>query len=219
MIEIAPAILTNDIADFRKKYAELFALSQHFKTLHVDFIDGKFLPNHTVLPGDLLFLKSSPLILHAHFMTVNPKEYFQLAKDSGFECVIFHQEAVKSLSETQETIITAERLGLKVGIAINPETPLHSLGDFIKKVSMIQLMAIHPGSQGQEFLPETLARVRELRQLSKSVIISVDGGVKVGIAKQLVQAGADLLVAGSAILKSDNEEHAIEALQADIEIK
>lgn len=219
MIEIAPAILTNDIADFRKKYAELFALSHHFKILHIDFIDGQFVSNNTVMPSDLVFLKSSPLILHAHFMTVNPKQYFQAAKDSGFECVIFHLEALKSRSEILETITAASSLGLKVGIALNPETPLHSLSDLIPKVALIQLMSIHPGKQGQEFLPETLARVRELRQLSKSVIISVDGGVKTGIAKQLVQAGADLLVAGSVILKSDNEEHAIEALQADIETK
>ena len=80
-------------------------------------------------------------------------------------------------------------------------------------------MGVHPGSQGQEFVPAVLDKVRQLRQLSKSVIISVDGGVKVGLAHKLVEAGADILVAGSAILKSEDEEQAIEALRHDIETK
>lgn len=219
MTEIAPAILTNDLSDFRHKYAELFALSHHFKTLHIDFIDGEFLPNKTLLPADLEFLKSSPFLLTAHLMVKNPQQYFQGAKDSGFECVIFHFEVFKNPEEIKQAIEQAKSLGLKPGLALNPETPLRSLVDLPNQVGLVQLMGVHPGSQGQEFVPEVLDKVRQLRLLSKSVIISVDGGIKVGLAHKLVAAGADILVAGSAILKSEDEEKAIEALRADIETK
>ncbi len=219
MIEIAPAILTNDLSDFRHKYAELFALSHHFKTLHVDFMDGQFVSGKTLMPAELAFLKTSPFLLTAHFMAYNPGQYFQAAKDAGFECVIFQLEALKTPEEILETIATAKHLGLKPGLAINPETPLHRIGSWITQVGLVQLMGVHPGAQGREFVPEVLEKVSQLRQLSKGVIISVDGGIKVGLARKLAQAGADILVAGSAILKADDEEKAIEALRHEIESK
>jgi len=218
MTEISPAILTNDISDFRKKYAELFALSHHFKELHVDFIDGKFLPNRTIMPGQDCRLKP-PFRLTAHFMTLNPAQYFAIAKNDGYSTVIFQFEAMPNEAEVDRTVDLARTLGLRVGIAVNPETKLFAIAKFIDKVDVIQLMAIHPGAQGREFLSEIYEKIRELRQLSKNVIISVDGGVKVGIARQLSKAGADILVAGSAILRSEDEDLAIEALRADIETK
>ena len=217
MTEISPTILTNDISDFRKKYAELFALSHYFKKLHIDFIDGKFLPNKTVMPADLTFLKSSPLILVAHFMTLSPQSYFLAAKNSGFKWVIFHLEAFKQDQEIDDAIKQARTLDLKVGLALNPETPLHFVSRFLPKIDLVQLMSVHPGAQGRPFDLTAIEKIRELRAFSKSVIISVDGGIKVGIARQCAKAGADILVAGSAILKSEDEEMAIEALKADIE--
>lgn len=217
MIEIIPAILTNDISDFRKKYAELFALSHYFKKLHVDFIDGRFLPNKTVMPSDLGFLKSSPLGLMAHFMTFNPQNYFLDAKNSGFQWVIFHLEAFKRDQQIDDAIKQARALDLKVGLALNPETPLHFVGRFLSKIDLVQLMGVHPGAQGRMFDVTVIEKIMELRALSKSVIISVDGGVKVGIARQCVKAGVHMLVAGSAILRSEDEEMAIEALLADVE--
>jgi ribulose-phosphate 3-epimerase len=215
--EISPAILTNDIADFRKRYAELFALSHYFTKLHVDFIDDQFIHNKTVLPKDLVFLKSSPFTLMAHFMTLEPQKYFQDAKNVGFKWVIFHLEAFKHDNEIDPVIEQAKSLGLKAGLSISAETPLHSLGRFLQKVELVQLMGIHPGFQGRPFMVSTIEKIRELRSLSKSVIICVDGGVKVGIARQCAKAGADILVAGSAILRSEDEEMAVEALKADIE--
>lgn len=217
MTELCPSILTNDISDFRKKYAELFALSHHFKTLHVDFIDGRFLPNKTVMPADLSFLKNSPWILVAHFMTLNPQNYFQDAKNSGFKWAIFHLEAFKRDSEIDDVIAQARHLDLKIGLALNPETPLHWLGKFLLKIDLVHLMGVHPGAQGRPFEATMIAKIQELRALSKSVIISVDGGIKVGIACQCAKAGANILVVGSAILRSENEEEAIEALKEDIE--
>lgn len=216
MVEIVPAILTNDISDFRKKYAELFAASHYFTKLHVDFADGEFVGNTTIQPKDLAFLKT-PLTLVAHFMTFNPGAYFEDAKRVGFKWVLFHFEAFQNDQDITQAIGAALTLGLKPGLAVNPETPLFKIAKFIGKVSLVQLMGIHPGAQGRQFIPETLDKVRELRALSKHVIISVDGGVKVGIARQCVKAGADIIVAGSAILKAEDEEAAIETLKADIE--
>lgn len=218
MAEIVPAILTNDISDFRKKYAELFALSQHFKELHVDFIDGKFLPNKTILPGHDCRIRA-PFRATAHFMTLDPKQYFALAKNEGYSTVLFHFEVFENKNEVLETRDLAQTLGLRVGLVLNPETKLHYAGKFLKEFQIIQLMGVHPGKQGGEFVPGTIDKIQELRALSKSVIISVDGGIKVGIAKQCVQAGANILVAGSAILRAEDEEAALESLQHDIKIK
>ena len=221
MTEIVPAILSNDISDFRKKYAELFALSHYFNQLHVDFADGNFVNNQTLMPAELGFLsasgKKSSFILAAHLMTFNPQRYFQDAKNSGFKWVLFHLEAFARDSEVEEAIGKAKNLGLKAGLVINPETPLHKATKFFEQVGLIQLMGIHPGVQGRKFIPATIEKIHELRNISKNVIISIDGGIKVGIARQCVQAGADILVAGSAILKAENEGAAIEALKADIE--
>jgi ribulose-phosphate 3-epimerase len=217
MTEISPAILTNDISDFRKKYAELFAMSHWFKKLHVDFIDDVFIHNKTLMPKDLTFLKSSPLTLMAHFMCVSPQKYFTDAKNCGFQYVIFHYEAVKEF-EVNNIVELARDLGLKVGLAVNPETPIAMLEKFLPKIDLVQLMGIHPGFQGRPFMVTTIDKVQQLRALSKNVIICVDGGVKVGIAHQLAKAGANILVAGSAIFKSEDEKMAMEALKSDIEI-
>ncbi len=217
MAEIAPAILSNDISDFRKKYAELFALSHHFRQLHVDFIDGKFLPQKTLMPGELCRLKA-PFEFTAHFMTLNPKNYFALAKNEGYSTVLFHFEAFENKQEILSTLDLAKTLGLRAGLVLNPETKLRDAAKFIPRFQIIQLMSVHPGSQGQEFIPETLDKIRELRSLTKSVIISVDGGIKVGIARRIAEAGANILVAGAAILKAEDEEASIEALEHDIKI-
>lgn len=216
MAEIIPAILTNDVSDFRKKHADLLAASHLFSKLHVDFGDGEFVRSKTLLPKDLFFLKS-PFVLIAHFMTLNPELYFFEAKKAGFKIVLIHFEAYQDEQALIHAIDHAVHLDLQPGLVLNPETPLHKLGKFLKQISLIQLMGIHPGAQGRKFISETLNKIKELRALSKNVIIAVDGGVKVGIARQVAKAGADLIVAGSAILRSEDEEMAIEALKADIE--
>ena len=96
MTEIVPAILTNDISDFRKKYAELFALGHHFKSLHVDFADGVFVPSQTIMPKDLFFLANSPFNLVAHFMAYHPQNYFRAAEAAGFRTALIHFEAFEN---------------------------------------------------------------------------------------------------------------------------
>ncbi len=217
MTELSPAILTNDISDFRLKYAELFGFSHYFKYLHVDFIDDVFIHNKTVTPKDLTFLRTSPLKLIAHLMTVDPQQYFQDLKNDGFSYVVFHYEAVKE-SEIDSILAAAKNLGLKVGLAVNPETQIYLPGKFLEKLDLIQLMGVNPGFQGRPFIPSTIDKVRELRALSKTILIVVDGGVKIGLAHQLALAGADIIVAGSAIFRGEDEGMAIEALKVDLEV-
>jgi ribulose-phosphate 3-epimerase len=215
MAELVPAILTNDVNDFRKQYAELFALSHYFKRLHVDFIDGEYLPNKTLTMDQLDFLDSS-FVLGAHFMTLNPKQYFEEAKKIGFEWGLFHLDVFNHEQEILNTIGEAERLGLKTALALNPSISLHSAAEFLDKVHAIQIMGVHPGAQGRAFDEKVIEKVRELKSLKKNAIISVDGGVSVQNAKQLVQAGADILVVGSAIAKSQNKKQTIEELLREI---
>ncbi len=217
MSEIIPAILTNDIADFRQKYSELFALSHYFTKLHVDFIDGDFLPEKTIEVKDLIGFKS-PLTLIAHLMVKNPKNYFDDAKKAGFSVVVFHFESYEDQAKVYEAIDYARKLGLKVGLALNPDTKPYEAANFLDKVDLVQIMSVRPGAQGRPFEPETLDRIRELRNLLKSGIICVDGGVKVGIVRECILAGANYVVCGSAIWKADNQKLAIEALSADSEV-
>jgi ribulose-phosphate 3-epimerase len=216
MTEIIPAILTNDLSDFRKKYAELFSLSHFFTKVHIDFSDNDFVEMNTVDLKDLFFIKPT-LGLVAHLMVANPKDYFEDAKKIGFSYVVFHFEAFEDPQAIYPTIELAKKLNLKTGLAINPETKLFEAGEFLDKVDMVQVMGVHPGLQGQKFEPGTLEKIRELRKLLNKSIICVDGGVKVGIVQECVKAGANWLAVGSAIWQADNQKLAVEALAADSE--
>jgi ribulose-phosphate 3-epimerase len=216
MAEIIPAILTNDVSDFRKKYAELFALGHYFKKLHIDFVDGEFLPHRTVMPDELPDMSNAPFELMAHFMAFEPAQYFKRCRELGFKWIIIHFEAFHLRTEIDDVIAAARKLGMKVGLAINPETKPYQIALFIKRVDMIQLMGVHPGAQGRPFEYETLEKIKELKKLTKSVIICVDGGAKQGTAKQIAEAGADWIIAGSAIVKSEHPKQAIEELVAEI---
>ena len=170
------------------------------------------------MPSDLGFLKSSPLELMAHFMAYNPFIYFHHAKQAGFKWILFHFEAFENRKQIEHAAEHAEHLGLKSGLVINPETPVGAVEKVVKKVSMIQIMGIHPGFQGRNFLPDTVGRIIALRKMAKHAIIAVDGGEKVGVAERCVKAGAELIVAGSAILGSKDPKHALEELAADINL-
>lgn len=218
MAEIAPAILTHDPGDFRKQYAELLPLAHLFRQLHVDFVDGKFLPTNTIMPGDSCRIRA-PFKAVAHLMVEEPQKYFAILKNEGYSTVLIHFEAYKDKSMLFGAIQLAQTLGLQIGLAINPETKLHEVGGFLGKFSIIQLMGIHPGSQGKEFMPETLDKIRELKNLRKDAIIYVDGGMHPGPARECVEAGADVIVAGSYIVRSDHPKQAIEELLQDIQTK
>jgi ribulose-phosphate 3-epimerase len=215
MAQIIPAILTNDQSDFRHKYSMLFGLSHYFKHLHVDFGDGEFVSAKTILPADLgHFLKSSPFELTAHMMTENPGFYLKDIKAAGFSTVVFHLEAMDSLA-AEAFIAGASQLGLSVGVAVNPETPLPKVARYLRRLNLIQLMGVHPGRQGRTFIPETIERIREIKRLTKHAVVAVDGGITPTNAKDCAKAGADQIIVGSAILKAHNPKLALELLLAE----
>lgn len=170
------------------------------------------------MPDDLPKMTHAPFELMAHLMAYDPDQYFSHCKVLGFSWVIIHYEAFHLKTEIDDAIDAARKLGLKIGLAINPETKPYKIALFIKRVDMIQLMGVHPGAQGRPFEYETLEKIKELKKLTKSVIICVDGGAKIGIAKQIAEAGADWIIAGSSIVKSEHPKQAIEELLIDIKV-
>lgn len=210
MTEIVPAILSSDESDFRKKHAELLSISEHFKRIHIDFIDGEFLPNQTLLPKQLKFLYS-PFKLLAHLMVYDPTQYFQELKALNFEWIIVQFESFPNEAEALAAVAAGQALGLRMGLALNPETELAAALNVITKVGLVQIMGVHPGAQGRVFEDKTLDKIRELKSLAPNVIIIVDGGIKLGIATKCERAGADFLVVGSAIVKSAHPKEVVEA--------
>jgi ribulose-phosphate 3-epimerase len=217
MHEIIPAILTNDISDFKLKHSNLIALGNYFHKLHIDFIDGEFIPGKTIMPKDLKFLKTDFLLM-AHLMTFDPSKYFTDLKDVGFSWVVIHYEAFKRDEDILQTIKEAKSLELKIGLAINPETPLHKTAKILQNVDLVQIMGVHPGAQGRTFETGSIEKIKELRNLTRDMMISVDGGVKLGIASKCAAAGADMIIIGSGILHSTHPKEALESFKRELEL-
>lgn len=216
MVELVPAILTNDISDFRKKYAELLPLGNYFSKLHIDFIDGKFLPNASIQPDDLKFLKS-PFTLMAHLMAHNPQQYFQTLKEIGFVWAIIQYEAFSDNNAVADALVYGKALWLNMGLAIAPETPLHKVAKVLPNVNLVQIMGVHPGAQGRVFEISALEKIEELNKLTRNVVITVDGGMNLATAMKSVGVGADLLVVGSSLWKATHPKEALEAFKRELQ--
>jgi ribulose-phosphate 3-epimerase len=216
MAEIVPAILSNDPSDFRHKMSRLLPLSHYFNRVHIDFIDGEYLPQKTLIPQYLQFIKP-PYELIAHVMASKPGDYISPLAELGFRTIILQYEATPERTVLVPLLDRITKLGMGCGLAINPETPVHAVGGYLRMVSLIQVMSIQPGAQGRAFDPQSLEKIRELRKLKQDLTISVDGGIKVGIARDCVDAGANILVIGSGIWRSEDIKLAFETLLIDIE--
>ena len=217
MVEVVPAILTNDVSDFRKKYADLAALGEYFSKLHIDFVDGQFLPEKSLLPDDLKFFKS-PFTLIGHFMTHNPQQYFQTIKQIGFSWAVVQFEAFANEEEALIAIEEGKKLGLHMGIVLGIQTPLYAAAKTIKKVEMVQLMGVQPGAQGRTFEVSTLNKIAELKSLTTNVIIAVDGGIKLGVAGKCARSGANMIIVGSAIVHATHPKESLEAFKRELEL-
>ena len=196
MVEIAPSMLGADFG--RMKYAaELVA--PHSAYLHMDVMDGHFVPNLTMGP-DLVMSLNGIAPLDVHLMVTDTTNFIEDFKDSGAEIISVHVEAndpLKALKLIKEN-------GLKAGIAINPSTAEDSIKPFIDYADLILVMSVEPGYCGQKFHEDSIQRVKKYKDLYPSKIIEVDGGGSPSNSKKLIEAGADLLVAGSAIFKSED---------------
>ena len=211
MVKIAPSILSADFAalgdDVRR--VEVGGPDQ----LHVDVMDGRFVPNLTIGPVVVAALrKRTRLPLDVHLMIVEPERYIPEFVAAGADMVTVHVEACPHLSRTLAQI---RELGAKAGAALNPSTPPDALRYVLDDLDLVLVMSVNPGFGGQAFLPRAHRKIREVKALlgDRPVEVSVDGGVKADLAKALVQDGATTLVAGSAIFGAADPAAAVRALR------
>lgn len=201
---LAPSILS---ADFTRLADALAMLAQAERcVVHVDVMDGRFVPNLTLgMPVVAALRRETRLILDCHLMIVEPSRYAVEFVKAGADWVSIHQEADPHAHRTLTAIRAA---GAKAGIVLNPATPVETLTDLVGVFDFALVMSVNPGFGGQSFIPRTLDKVRRLAELRRSAenyfLIQVDGGVGPGNAGDLVAAGADVLVAGNAVFKADD---------------
>jgi ribulose-phosphate 3-epimerase len=213
MAQIIPAILEKTKEGFADKLARITKLPG-VSRIQVDFGDGIFVPN-SMLPISEIEVPSLAFHFEAHLMIQAPKDFFDYQL-SGFKTLLIHFEAFSSPEEVRTAIGQIKNAGLNPGICLKYESPISVLESFYPEVEQFQLMGIVPGFQGQPFFENTFERVAELRQKLPNAIIEVDGGVTLQNAKRLVESGADLLIAGSALLKAQDIHFAYEQLLQEI---
>ena len=214
MVKIAPSILAADFTRLGEEIAQVEAAGADL--LHVDVMDGHFVPNLTIGPPVIKAIKAvTKLPLDVHLMVEQPDALLPDFIDAGSDNLTVHVEACRHLHRTIQCIKDA---GVRASVVLNPATSLHALDEILPEVHMVLLMSVNPGFGGQRFLPATLDKIRALRarvgERQLPVDIEVDGGVKADNAAEICAAGADVLVAGTAIFGQPDYGAAIQALRA-----
>ena len=207
-IYIAPSILS---ADFSRLAEEIKDVEQGgCDMIHVDVMDGHFVPNLTIGPLVVKALrKTTKLPLDVHLMIDEPINSIEEFRKAGADWITIHVEATKEVGKTLDKV---KELGAKPGISLRPKTPLSAILPFLDKVELVLIMSVEPGFGGQSFMPEMMDKVRQLRRQFKG-LISVDGGVNRETAPQPLEAGADILVAGTAVFGQKDRKAAIAELR------
>lgn len=210
-IQIAPSILSADMAHLARDLEAVAGAD----LIHFDVMDGRFVPNITFGPDVLRAVRRSTGVpVDAHLMVADPDVQAAWFADAGASIVTVHWEASTHLNRT---IADLHARGVRAGVVLNPATPVSVLEDILDDLDMVLLMSVNPGFGGQSFIPRTLHKVRALRQLiderGARALIEVDGGVSLENAGELAAAGADVLVAGSAVFKSPDPADAVTRLR------
>ena len=205
---IAPSILS---ADFSRLGEEIRDVEHGgCDLIHVDVMDGHFVPNLTIGPLVVKALrKTTKLPLDVHLMIDEPVNYIEEFRKAGSDFITIHVEATQQVAKTLDKI---RELGAKPGISLRPKTPLSAIEPFLAQVELVLIMSVEPGFGGQSFMPEMMEKVKQLRAKFKKHI-SVDGGVNRDTARQALTAGADILVAGTAIFGQKDRRAAIDELR------
>lgn len=209
---IAPSMLASDFGNLNSEITMVNDSKADW--FHIDVMDGVFVPNISFgTPVMNVLKKNANKPLDVHLMIVNPDSYIEKFAELGSSILTVHFEACTHLHRTIQKI---KSLNMKAGVAINPHTPVSSLEAIIKEIDIVCIMSVNPGFGGQSFIETTYQKIEDLKSLIKknnsSALIEIDGGVTYDNAKKLVEKGADVLVAGSFVFKSDNPTNTISSL-------
>ena len=203
-IKISPSILSADFSNLRTEIQRLE--SGGADMIHVDVMDGHFVPNLTIGPPVIKALKKhSSLLFDVHLMISPVHKYIQSYSEAGADIITIHPEATEDLNSS---ILKIKELGKKVGISLNPETKIDVILEFLEKIDLVLIMSVNPGFGGQKFMPEVLSKVKELKKIQSekklNFDIEIDGGINFENSKKAIEAGVNILVSGTTIFKSNN---------------
>ena len=213
MVKIAPSILACDLANLEKEVSDIEKAGAEL--VHIDVMDGMFVTNISFgLPVVEALRKKSNLAFDVHLMIEAPERYAARFIDAGADILTFHIEACEDPETLPDTI---HECGAMAAVSVKPGTPIESIYSLLEKCDMVLIMTVEPGYGGQSFMPEMVEKIvklkAEIENRELNVMIQVDGGINAETAKICREAGADILVAGSSVFKSDDRKAAIDALR------
>ncbi len=218
MIKLAPSILSADFARLLEDVKKVEEVGCEY--LHIDVMDGHFVPNITLGPGIVKSLKKDVnMVFDTHLMIENPDNYIKDFVDAGSDLIVVHQEACRHLHRTIQNI---KSYNVKAGVALNPATPIETIKHVLEDVDMVLIMTVNPGFGGQSFIESTIEKIQELKKIidekNLNVDIQVDGGIKPNNIDKVVKAGANIIVAGSAIFNSDDIAQTVKLMRENAKL-